>query len=247
MIDRRPPHHLKHLYHNDWYAPHQAWLESRGVAAHHPTLGAEPERLVAHNSKWNGLNLKGANLAFADLAGSSLQRCDLEGAFMNYASLRKTGIIDCNMSRMAAREAYLSAAHIYNSSLAEAILYKADMRLVSMANCLLNHADLESADLTGCRIASCSLLGARLRGAALKNMWLSNVIDDRKRLTCLTLGCYHVTIFDDQMIIGCSQKSIQEWLALSDDEIEQLAIYAGDWNKRFRPVVLELLKALGKI
>ena len=249
MTDRRPPHHLEHLYCHSWYAPHQAWLKSRGAAAHHPTLDAEPERLVARGRCLWKLSLTGAILSGADLSGAKLSMCDLSYALLPKVDLYGASINDCKMDHTVANKANLENAYVSNTSLISAWIQEANLQSATIIRCWIDQANLRGSNMTKCKVAKCTLAGTRLTSAILEDARISGVVTSGgdNRISCMSVGGYNIVIFDDQMAIGCKQKSINEWLALSDDEIKRLAPNAIEWNSRFKPVLLELLRALGKI
>src|SRR3990167_6695248 len=78
------PEHLKKFA---WYAPHLAWLKSKGVRIQHDLCDAPQKRADLRGANLRGADLRGAVLSGAVLSGADLRGADLRGADVRGAVL----------------------------------------------------------------------------------------------------------------------------------------------------------------
>jgi len=116
----------------------------------------------------NGAYLNGASLSWADLNGADLTRADLNGADLTRADLTRADLNGATLSRAKLTEADLSGAN----------LNRAD----------LNGADLNAADLTGADLNGANLTRANLCGADFSAAHLSGTNLTRANLTWADLS-----------------------------------------------------------
>ncbi len=110
-----------------------------------------------------GVYLHNADLWYAKLQWTDLQKADLQGAKMWGANLQWSHMKEANL-----RGANLYQAQLLGTNLEKANLYGANLSMAHLqAN--LSFANLEKANLYGAYIQSTNLQGANLQGANLQN------------------------------------------------------------------------------
>ena len=101
--------------------------------------------------------------------------------------------------------ANLRGANLYNANLYNANLYNANLY-----NANLEDANLEDANLEDANLRSANLEGANLEGANLRSANLEGA--KNKETAILPIFCkWSYGIKGDLIIIGCKQKTIEEW------------------------------------
>jgi hypothetical protein len=96
--------------------------------------------------------LDGANLREADLRGTKLTRADLQGAYLRDADLRNAGLDRADLSRAYLVHSDLQGADLQYTNLSMADLRGTDLRGANLQMTNLSRADLREADLTGANI-----------------------------------------------------------------------------------------------
>jgi len=93
----------------------------------------------------------------------------------------------------------------------------ANLRGANLRGANLRGADLRGADLRGANLRGADLRGADLRGA---NLWGAKYGGETIYIQPLQIiGFeYLVTIYAEHIEIGCENKSIKEWVALTKDK-----------------------------
>jgi hypothetical protein len=109
------------------------------------------------------INLREADLGYANLSGAYLRYANLSGAYLCYANMRYANLSGANM-----RWANLSDANMRYANLSDADLYGANLRYADLYEANLSYANLSGADLSRARIdwASHTLLAELLRQQA---------------------------------------------------------------------------------
>lgn len=158
------------------------------------TLIEEIYQALNHNTGLQHLDLRGADLSWADLRGANLSHLDLslicldqarlEGADLSHstlsmaslhgASLRKANLRHTNLFGADLRQAFLSKANFENADLTHASLKGS-----WIFNSKFNNANLSFTNLLGCGIGAAEIENVKLhqaiisgetfKGAALKN------------------------------------------------------------------------------
>ena len=93
---------------------------------------------------------------------NACQDCNLTGADLRGADLRRADLRGADLRRADLREAYLHGAN-----LREADLHGADLSKANLSGANLREADLSKANLTGANLTKANLIGASLTGADL--------------------------------------------------------------------------------
>lgn len=118
---------------------------------------------VAYRGK-RGVDLRGADLAYAFLGTVDLGGARLDDANLSQARLRGARLHDASLVRADLSQALLLGADLRGADLTEACLAGADLREADLSGCRLDRADLRGADLTRCALVGASIDGARLDG-----------------------------------------------------------------------------------
>ena len=119
----------------------------------------------------------------------------LEQAVKENANLEYANLYDANL-----RNANLEYANLRNANLINANLYDANLRNANLEYANLNDANLEYANLNNANLRNANLYDANLRNA--KN----------KENAILPIFCkWSYGIKGDLIMIGCKQKTIEEW------------------------------------
>ncbi len=104
-------------------------------------------------------------------------------------------------------------------------------------------ADLSGADLSGADLSGANLCRADLYGANLSGADLSGAIHNFTHLLNLSGFKYNITLINDLVKIGCHSLPIQQWVSLSDEDLQEL-----DENALYlKEQILPILKAIYKI
>ena len=92
---------------------------------------------------------------------------------------------------------------------------KADLRDAN-----LRDADLRDANLCDANLCDANLCGANLRDANLRYIVSGNIYE----VCTFQIPCkYTLVISKESMAIGCIQKTLDEWLSLSEEQIKNLS------------------------
>ena len=111
--------------------------------------------------------------------------------------------------------ANLEGANLEDANLEDANLRGANLRNANLYNANLYNANLINATLRGANLYNANLEGAYLRGANLEgaNLYNANLYNAKNKETAiLPIFCkWSYGIKGDLIIIGCKQKTIEEW------------------------------------
>ena len=104
-------------------------------------------------------------------------------------------------------------------TLEEAVRNNANLRNANLENANLENANLENANLENANLENANLENANLENANLRNANLRNA--KNKETAILPIFCkWSYGIKGDLIIIGCKQKTIEEWDLWFDSEEE---------------------------
>ena len=107
-------------------------------------------------------------------------------------------------------EAVRNNVNLENANLEYADLINANLRNANLENANLEYADLINANLRNANLENANLENANLRNANLENVNLRNA--KNKETAILPIFCkWSYGIKGDLIIIGCKQKTIEEW------------------------------------
>lgn len=134
-----------------------------------------------------GARLCDANLAGVDLDGANLQEADLTGASLRGAYLADANLMNSWLWGVDLQEAYLSSANLKGARLFN----------VNLANADLERADLQGAALYGTNFQNARLLEADLRGAKFSD---ETILTDRQR---------------GETMLGDPKKEYQEYMLMT--------------------------------
>ena len=124
----------------------------------------------------------------------------LEQAVKEYANLE-----DANLRNANLRNANLRNANLINANLRNANLEYANLRNANLRNANLRNANLEYANLRNANLRNANLINANLEDANLEDA-------KNKENAILPIFCkWSYGIKGDLIIIGCKQKTIEEW------------------------------------
>jgi uncharacterized protein YjbI with pentapeptide repeats len=156
----------------------EAWDDERVVDADLAGQGADGVHLTRcelHRVAFTGAELRG--LTLVDVLAVE---CELSGAFLPEAVLRRVEFRNCRMTGVVASQSNLSHVRLVECKLDEANLRLARADNVQMRDCSLVEADLyeavltnsalEGCDLRGCDFSKASVAGLRLRGSSLEGV-----------------------------------------------------------------------------
>ena len=111
--------------------------------------------------------------------------------------------------------ANLRNANLYNANLRNANLYNANLENANLENANLYNANLYNANLYNANLYNANLENANLRNANLRNANLENANlrnAKNKENAILPIFCkWSYGIKGNIIIIGCKQKTIEEW------------------------------------
>jgi uncharacterized protein YjbI with pentapeptide repeats len=112
-------------------------------------------------------NLYGADLSNANLSGADLHRADLRGANLSGANLGRANLRRADLYEASLSGADLSGANLSRASLSEANLRGAKLSGADLHEADLRYADLREADLSGANLSRANMYRANLSGADL--------------------------------------------------------------------------------
>lgn len=96
-----------------------------------------------------------------DHSGEDLSHCDLDDVSISKMDLREADLTGSSLRRVRG----------FDTSLAGAVLFKADMREADLTAADLRDADLRRADLRGAKVSGVRCEGARLERTRLPDDW----------------------------------------------------------------------------
>ena len=144
--------------------------------------------LRVNSAPWSnlrGINLAHANLTSADLYYSNLrdanlnaasfEKANLEGADMREAILYASNLKEVNLHTANLDKADFHAANMQNANLSaatldEAYMYAANMENIDLADASMKNVNLYAANLTRANLISADLSGANLFSAEMENV-----------------------------------------------------------------------------
>ena len=128
------------------------------------------------------------------------ENANLEGANLEGANLRGANLINANLYNANLRGANLRGANLRGANLINANLNRANLRGANLINANLINANLRGANLINANLINANLINANLNSA--KN----------KETAFLPIFCkWSYGIKGDLIVIGCEQKTIEEW------------------------------------
>lgn len=117
---------------------------------------------------------------------------------------------DANLSDIDLSGFDLSERVFENVDFSFTKLYQCNTKNTSFVNCKFDDADLSFCDFRHTNFENCSF----------KKCDIQSTIGDCKNIFTLVIDSYILTFNHELLCIGCVQKSIKEWKALSDDELK---------------------------
>ena len=123
--------------------------------------------------KWQGADLREANLRGVRLVNANLQKANLivanlQGARLEYANLQEALLINTNLQGANLEGANLERANLEQVNLKDAILVGAILKDAILMRANLQGAELGGADLRGAKLRNANLEGANLEEANLQ-------------------------------------------------------------------------------
>jgi len=128
----------------------------------------------------------------ADFSNQDLTLCNFEGMNFKGACFMGSELLGVNM-----RRAVLSGAHFTQATLTDANLDRAILNNTVFINSNLHNVNLYNAQLQGCA-------------------------GNGKEIKSLSIGGYHCTYTSHVIQFGCKRKSIQEWVDVNDELLEEM-------------------------
>lgn len=155
---------------------------------------------ILSKANFSKANLAQANLDAADLTGSNLCEANLSGTKLIMADLTKANLRKATLMDARLDDASLNEASLRNANLCSACLKQASIKAAILCEANLTKADLREADLSGSNLRKANVCGADFRGANLSEVYLENLIYNRKDMAELYQGirvdsCYGDAIF----------------------------------------------------
>jgi hypothetical protein len=131
-----------------------------------------------------------------------------------------------------------------------------DLFCIDLTDANLTNADLSGAMLTGAILKGANLSGAMLKGANLSDANLTNAdlsgadlkyaeLTKTKGITVITTPTWTIYAGLNHTQIGCKWYSNEEWINFTNGEITEMHKDAMAFWKRYKPVWVEAVKALG--
>ena len=148
----------------------------------------------------------------------------LEQAIKENATLYNANLCNANLGGANLGYANLRGAYLCNANLEGAYLYNAYLRGANLRGANLRGANLYNANLRGAYLRGAYLRGAYLRGAYLCNANLEGAyLEDAKNKETATLPIFckwNFGIKGNLIVIGCKEKTIEQWDLWFDSEEE---------------------------
>jgi hypothetical protein len=119
-------------------------------------------------------DLRGARLQDAVLVGADLWHADLDGVQLQRANLTSARLQEADLHGAPLQDARLSAIQLQYADLREAQLQGADMTGAQLQDARLDRALLQGANLLRAQLQRASLVGAQLQGANLRDAELQD-------------------------------------------------------------------------
>ena len=138
----------------------------------------------------------------------TLEQAVKENANLEYANLRNVNL----------RYANLEYASLRNANLINANLENANLEYANLRNANLEYASLRNANLRNANLYNANLRNANLRNA---NLEYANLINANLETAILPTFCkWSYGIKGNLIVIGCKQKTIEQWDVWFDSEEE---------------------------
>ena len=123
---------------------------------------------------------------------------------------KENNTIKETLEQAVKENANLEYANLEYANLECANLYNANLYNANLNNANLEYANLNNANLYNANLYSANLYNANLRGANLKCATINNA--KNKETAFLPIFCkWSYGIKVDLIVIGCKQKTIEEW------------------------------------
>jgi Pentapeptide repeats (8 copies) len=135
----------------------------------------------------------------------------------------------------------------YPDDLGGANLSSTNLSNANLSRANLSGTNLSRADLYNANLYYADLNGANLGGANLNGVKLHYVTGNGAEIITLQTRRYRIVYTFTHMAIGCCQFSIEQWLAMPDDQIDLLDTGALDWwahHKRWIQDAIEMNPAV---
>ena len=121
----------------------------------------------------SGGSLSNINLSEADLSNTNLSGADLSGATLYGANLSQTNLTEADLRGTNLSETVLKGAYLARANLSGASLDGIDLRGADLTGVNLSGLDLSKKDLTGANLTGANLSNTNLQDASLPNTNLS--------------------------------------------------------------------------
>lgn len=179
---------------------------------------------------------EGAILAYNKLQCADLRGFNLANANMWEADLREADLRDANLCKAALYNTNLKDADLSGAYLAGADLRRANLEGANLAGANLVGADLRGANLRLADLKQANLTGSNLQGSALRNTILPTEV--------ISLNGLHwpVTILLGYMRIGCQHYHVRDWERFTDAEIELMGDCALEFWQANKQKLITLAK-----
>ena len=191
------------------------------------------------------LCVEAAVSARADLTGADLTGADLSGTTLSWADLSGADLSGTYLSEADLSGANLSGAILSGANLSRANLTGADLSRVDLSEANLTGANLSGADLYGINLSRANLSGANLSGANMYGVD-GEAMTIKKTPIQISGLRWHVTIFDNDMRIGCEYHSLANWWSYDDARISGMGSYALEFWKHHKAMLHEICAATGR-
>ncbi|MBP2321538.1 uncharacterized protein YjbI with pentapeptide repeats [Kibdelosporangium banguiense] len=141
---------------------------SSALKPHSDLRGANLARANLTGANLTEADLRGVDLTTANLTGANLTRAHLAGANLARANLTGADLIETNLTG-----ADLTGAHLFGADLTEANLIETNLTGADLTGTNLTGANLTEADLRGVDLTTANLTGANLTRAHLAGVDLT--------------------------------------------------------------------------
>lgn len=123
---------------------------------------------------------------------------------------------------------------------------RANLSYANLSYASLSGANLSYANLRGVNLSYADLSGASLSGADLRGVNLSGADLSGADLKVYQSGLWTAYIQPEHIRIGCQYYRVAEWEGFSDKEISKMHIYALDYWKENKNIVLSIARSFKK-
>jgi hypothetical protein len=146
-----------------------------------------------------------------------------------------------NLSGANLSDATLSGANLSGANLSDATLSGADL-----SDAYLYGASLSRATLSGANLSGANLYGANLSRATLSRADLSGAnllcLGNMKEIKTIQIETYKIAYTKNTLQIGCKRFTIKDWKKFTNEEISKMHPGALKFWKKFKPVIMNLIK-----